>query len=75
MINGEYTQVFLSAREIDETKISPVSYTHLDVYKRQVHNCVVGIVCCVQHWGCRALAERAVWQADRVKELDTVLVN
>ncbi len=34
MINGEYTQVFLSAREIDETKISQewlnkhLKYTH-----------------------------------------------
>ena len=35
---GRYENVFLSQSELDGLKADPVSYTHLDVYKRQLRN-------------------------------------
>ena len=42
----------------DEGKIEAVSYTHLDVYKRQVQKAEMGSFCSLnsvgmRHWGCK----------------------
>ena len=52
VIDGIYKQVFLSARELDQTRlneqartwVNPVSYTHLDVYKRQAIYCQINFI-------------------------------